>query len=98
MNSFDNDDFLPPPTGRNPRPAENVGSDTFENHAQSTADIPPTFESLQADHLLVEDAQNDSAQLPPIQFQVAPEPPSGSRRIAQRKSPRSSGSTIPDSG
>ncbi|MCA4047520.1 hypothetical protein LDZ95_35050, partial [Pseudomonas aeruginosa] len=75
MNSFDNDDFLPPPTGRNPRPAENAGSDTFENHAQSTADIPPTFESLQADHLLVEDAQNDSAQLPPIQFQVAPEPP-----------------------
>lgn len=76
MNDFDTDDFLPPPTGRSTRPAENTGSDTFENGAQSTADIPPTFESLQADHLLVEDVQNDSAQQhAPIQFQVAPEAP-----------------------
>lgn len=77
MNNFDTDDFLPPPTGRSTRPAENTGSDTFENGAQSTADIPPTFESLQADHLLVEDVQNDSAQQQhaPILFQVAPEAP-----------------------
>ena len=66
MNDFDTDDFLPPPTGRSTRPAENTGSDTFENGAQSTADIPPTFESLQADHLLVEDVQNDSAPRKPL--------------------------------